>query len=99
MSHTIRCVVGPNGITRNIEPLTFMEDLQSPVHFASARRPAILIVAAGNTVLGRPMRVDVMGTSSACERDNEDDDEQQSWSAFEAVSIGVHGSSIWIWIA
>src|SRR5262249_43239112 len=29
-----------------------------------------------------------------------DDDEQQSWGgAFEAVSIGAHGSSIWIWIA
>jgi len=72
-----------------------MEDLQSPVHFASARRPAILIVAAGNTVLGRPMRVDVMGSSSACEQDDDDDDKQQSWSgAFEAVSVGVHGSSI-----
>ena|SRR5215467_16325973 len=100
MSHTIRCLVGPNGIMRNVEPLTFMEDLQSSFHFASTRRATILIVAAGDTVLGRPMRVDVMGTSSACERDNDDDDEQQSWSgAFEAVSFGVHGSSIWIWIA
>jgi hypothetical protein len=35
--------------------------------------------------------------SSDGERDESDDDEQQSWTgAFEAVSIAVHGSSIWI---
>ena len=100
MSHTIRCLVRPNGITGNVEPLTFVENLQPPFHFASARRAAILIVAAGDAVLGRPMRVDVMGTSSDCERDKNDEDEQQSWSgAFEAVSIAVHGSSIWLWPA
>lgn len=100
MCHAIRCFVGPNGITRNVEPLTFMEDLQSPFHFASARGAAVLVVTAGDTVLGRPMRVDVMGTSSDGERDESDDDEQQSWSgAFEAMSVAVHGSSIWIWIA
>jgi hypothetical protein len=100
MSHTIRCLVGPNGITGNVEPLAFMENLEPPFHFASARGAAIFIVAAGDAVLGRPMRVDVMGTSSDRERDKNDDDEQQTWSgAFEAVSIAVHGSSIWIWIA
>ena len=95
MSHTIRRLVGPNGITRNVEPLTFMENLQSPFHFASTRGAAILVVAAGDAVLGRPMRVNVMGTSSDGERDKNGDDEQQSWSgAFETVSIAVHGSSI-----
>ena len=100
MSQAIRCLVGPNGIMGNVEPLTFMEDLQPPFHFASPRGAAILVVAAGDTVLGRPMRVNVMGTSSHGERDKDDYDDEQSWSgAFEAVSIAVHGSSIWIWIA
>jgi len=27
MGHTIRCLVGPNGITGNVEPLAFVENL------------------------------------------------------------------------
>src|SRR5262245_7955000 len=64
MSQTIRCLVGSNGIPRNVEPLTVMEHLQSSFHFASARRGAILIVATGDAVPGHPMRVDVVCTSS-----------------------------------